>query len=184
MGVSWALLLLLALWGFAEATLFFVVPDVAISAVAVALGRKAGLVAAGAAVTGALVGGAAMVVWGLDDAAAALGLIERLPAISPTMIEGVKADLAADGLLAVVLGGITGVPLKIYAVAAPEAGFGLAEFLAATALARIIRFAAAALIADAVARGLLGRFTVVTRLTVLAGLWAVFYAAYWWLMPG
>jgi len=184
MGLSWGLLLLLALWGFAEATLFFVVPDVAISAIAVALGRNAGLVAAAAAVAGALVGGAAMVVWGLDDAAAALRLVERLPAISPAMIEEVRAELAADGLLAVALGGITGVPLKIYAVAAPEAGFGLAEFLAVATLARGLRFAAAALIADAIARGLLWRFAVATRLGVLAGLWAVFYAAYWWLMPG
>lgn len=60
-----------ALWGIAEATVFFIVPDVWISFVAARRDWKAGVLAACLACTGALIGGAIMYLWASRDAEAA-----------------------------------------------------------------------------------------------------------------
>ena len=72
-------------WGFAEATLFFIVPDVLLTLVATTDGRLA-LVACLFAVCGALLGGALMYAWGAEDAVGAKAVLERLPAVHATMI--------------------------------------------------------------------------------------------------
>src|SRR5262245_51659145 len=92
----------LAFWGFAEATLFFIVPDVAISIVAVLHGRRPALRAAIAAAVGALAGVALLYGWGAKDPDAARALVLRVPAIPPGMVARMEADLAAEGPLAVI----------------------------------------------------------------------------------
>ena len=75
-----------ALWGFAEATLFFLVPDVLLSAIALRRGRLAG-VACLVALLGALPGGALLYRWGEREPVAARRALDRLPAISTTTID-------------------------------------------------------------------------------------------------
>ena len=53
--------------GIAEATVFFIVPDVWISFVALRRGWQAGALAAFFACIGALIGGAIMYLWGSND---------------------------------------------------------------------------------------------------------------------
>src|SRR3546814_21022897 len=71
------------LWGFAEATVFFVVPDVWISRRALSSWRAA-LRGCGFALAGALVGGGLLSFAGRHHAAALLALFERLPEIGRT----------------------------------------------------------------------------------------------------
>ena len=63
-------------WGFAEATLFFVVPDVWLTLIAVRRGLRPALVACGWALAGALAGGLAMYAWGAFDTATAREALE------------------------------------------------------------------------------------------------------------
>ena len=63
------------LWGVAEGLLFFVVPDVVISAVALAKGWRAGLVACLLAAAGASLGGGAMYLWSQASPEAALAAV-------------------------------------------------------------------------------------------------------------
>jgi membrane protein YqaA with SNARE-associated domain len=49
-----------ALWGFAEATLFFIVPDVLLSIIAVRRGRRPAWIAMAWTIAGAIAGGALM----------------------------------------------------------------------------------------------------------------------------
>lgn len=172
-----------ALWGFAEATLFFVVPDVWISHAALRSLRQ-GLWAGAFALAGALVGGIVVYGLGLRHEDALLALYERLPAISGGMIEQVGAQLRALGGAGMVLGGFSGSPYKLYAAQAASAGMDLAPFLAASALARGLRFGLVALVAAAIGRWLAARFGPRATRRALVAFWVLFYAGYWSWMPG
>ena len=126
------------LWGFAEATLFFVVPDVGLSILALQ-GSTAGLVAAGYAVLGALVGGTLMWYWGQADLERVAAILHRIPLIPAEDIEKVQADMARSGAAAMFLGPMSGIPYKIYAAYGHRfTSFGV--FLLVSIPARGIRF--------------------------------------------
>ena len=171
-----------ALWGFAEATLFFVVPDVWISQVAVRSLRQ-GLWACVSALVGALAGG--IVVYGIGERheSALLALYDRLPAISQGLIARVAGELESLGGAGLVLGGFTGVPYKLYAAQAASAGMDLPTFLAASALARGLRFALVALLVGLIARVLAARVGSRATRWILVVFWILFYAWYWSRMP-
>lgn len=107
------LMIAAAAWGFAEASLFFLVPDVLLSAIALCDHRKA-LFACLAAAAGAMVGGVLMYVWGSLSPDAALNIVERVPGISPEMIARVRDELASQGVMAMVFGPLSGTPYKVY----------------------------------------------------------------------
>jgi hypothetical protein len=171
------------LWGFAEATLFFIVPDVWLSAIAVGRGRRAALRATGWAIAGAVLGGALMHVWGTWDPEGAAAALDRVPAISPAMIAGVRDELERQGIAAVVIGSVTGVPYKIYAVLAQETGLHLPLFLLISVPARAIRLVLVVLIADWINRPLARRLTLPQRYGVLAVAWLAFYGFYFAVTP-
>lgn len=168
-----ALKLVAFLWGLAEATLFFIVPDVLLSAVA--LNRlRAALIACALATAGALVGGTLLFTWGAHDPASAWAVLDRIPAIDATMQSNVRDALNEQGLTALFLGPLTGTPYKLYAVAAGQAGFSLPAFLLVSIPARAVRFVLLCLLVDLIARKLPTR----ARLPVLAACWLAFYGAY------
>lgn len=172
-----------ALWGFAEATLFFLVPDICLTAAAVWRGRVAAFRAACWAIAGAVAGGALMFHWAAADPVPAMAAIESLPAISQAMMDSGRDALNKNGLWQLFVGSITGTPYKIFAAAAPAAGIPLTPFLLVTILARASRFIVAILIADIVSRTLAAHLSLRGRLIVLAGFWTVLYAGYLTLMP-
>ncbi len=195
-------------WGLAEATLFFVVPDVALTAIAVwrrslRLSLLAGLSAAlGAAVGGAIMwqAGAADGLVGLAgrrgiDGSTAAGLqasggelsalLDRVPAVSSEMIANVHRWMG-DPLwpVSLLIGAVTGQPYKVFAAAAGAQGLPLGLFLVVSVLARFARFALAVALAHIIVLALdragLGR---TQQMAVLAGFWVLFYAVFWSVMP-
>jgi membrane protein YqaA with SNARE-associated domain len=78
-GMGLGALALLFAWGFAEATVFFVVCDVAVSWIAVRRGLRSGVVAALVAAAGAVLGIVLLHGWALRDPAAALALVDGCP---------------------------------------------------------------------------------------------------------
>ncbi|MGH6928530.1 MAG: hypothetical protein ACREEV_09460 [Dongiaceae bacterium] len=139
--------------------------------------------AAGWAIAGALLGGALMHVWGALDANGAAAVLDRLPAISPGMIAGAGDELARQGAAAVVIGGVTGVPYKIYAVLAQAAGLPLLLFLLVSIPARAIRFVLVVLVVDWLNRRLAHRLDLCRRYAVLGTAWLAFYDFYFAVMP-
>jgi membrane protein YqaA with SNARE-associated domain len=69
-------------WGFAEATAFFVVPDVAVGAAALFSPRRK-MASAVAAVSGTLVGGAVLYTAAARVGDPAVGLVRRVPGTPP-----------------------------------------------------------------------------------------------------
>jgi membrane protein YqaA with SNARE-associated domain len=171
------------LWGFAEATVFFFVPDVYLTFVALRDPRLA-LVCCVWALAGALAGGSLMYLWGAHDPAQVAAVLDWVPAISPAAIARVRGELETMGLPAVVLAPLSGTPYKIYAAEAGAVGLGLGRLLLITVPARLVRFALVTVVAAALVRlpPLRSWSPRALRRTHLL-VWAVFYAVYYALVP-
>jgi len=187
------LILLAFLWGVAEASLFFVVPDVPVSLIALARGGRAGMRAAVAAAAGAMVGGTALALFASHAPQAAIALVDAVPAISPAMIARLQGMMAAAdsaaGLAGVmILASLSGIPYKIAAASAPGLGVPVWELALLTPLVRLPRF-----VALAGAGALLHRLTPAmpgwmrplrVRLLLAALGWSAFYVNYWMQVGG
>ena len=174
------------IWGVLEATLLFMVPDVAISYVTLKLGLRKGVLAALVASFGAALGGLIMYRWGSADLAQALAIIERLPAISKGMVENVDAQMHGDyPYWSMLTGSLTGTPYKIYASFAASASIHPLALFLITPLVRLPRFLLVVMLTGLAAR-VAGRFVPDERcrLFVLVAFWIIFYIGYWSLMPG
>jgi len=171
------------LWGFAEATLFFVVPDVLLSFVAVRRLRPA-LIASLLAACGALAGGAVMYGWGVQNDAGATAALQRLPAVGTTMIGRVETDLAESGLLPLFVGPFTGTPYKIYAVKAAAQGVSFPVFLLISFPARALRFLLVSLVVNGLSMKVFGSWSFERRWMLVGVFWVLFYVVFWTIMPG
>ncbi len=127
-------------WGMAEATRFWLIPDILLGWIALNRPRS---VASSVALTtlGALAGGA----WMHRHAARERALLLRVPGISQPMIDDAHARFAVQGWPAVVRGPIDGIPYKVYAVESASAGRPLRELVLWTPPARAWRFLATGL---------------------------------------
>ena len=173
------------IWGLLEATLLFMVPDVAISYVTLKHGAKKGATAALIAAIGAAIGGIVMFYWGANNLPQVLGIIEKLPAISNEMIEKVGVQMHGSApFMDMLIGSLTGAPYKLYASFASSANISPIILFALTPFVRLPRF----LIVVGLTRigGIIcaqGKISLRIQVFVLFSVWVVFYALYWTLMP-
>jgi hypothetical protein len=173
------------LWGVAEASLFFIVPDLLISYLAMTRGFKAGAWASLFAALGAVVGGAIIFLWSAHDPLGAHRAVATVPAISEAMIAEAQADIDANGwFVAALKGPLTSTPYKVYALLAPRTGAPLAAFAPAALPVRLPRFlfvaAVFALIGQAIGRRLDRRIL----LAAFTSGWLLFYGWFWVAHPG
>jgi membrane protein YqaA with SNARE-associated domain len=171
------------IWGVAEATLFFFVPDVVLSYVGLKHGAKAAARASVIAAIGASVGGVVMYLWAVENFAAAREAVLAVPAISEAMAQRAEAAMAENWFLATFLGPLTNTPFKLYAILAPAAGASLPVFALAAVAARLPRF-----LIVSIGTALIGRFlkrwlSERQCLWLLIGAWLLFYAVFFALMP-
>ncbi len=138
------------IWGFSEATLFFIIPDVLLTRATLSLGWRGGIRLALIAAIASTVGAGFMVQWGANDPAAALAALDHVPAISPGLIDQVDQRLEMGWRAALFWGGFQGQPVKIFAVLLGKEGIGWGAILPIMLLARFTRF----LVAVSVAKGL------------------------------
>jgi hypothetical protein len=166
-------------WGFAEATLFFIVPDVLLTLVALySFPRSAKLVAF--ILLGAVAGGTVMFYLGAKDPAQAETVVLRVPFVSAAMFTKTKAGFQGDGLWTLAQAPGNGIPYKVYSVQASQYA-GWPAFIAMSVLARLERFAPFWLVAAVL--GLAFRRRIHRRPLVAAAvhacLWILGYAWYW-----
>lgn len=166
-------------WGIAEASIFFIVPDVLLTLIA-RRAFKPALKASLAALAGALAGGAAMYAFGLRLPVDARAFLDYVPAINPNLIARVASQINEHGSVAVMMGPLKGIPYKIYAVEWGAQGRSLIGFLLISIPARYVRFFLAAAVARLLAR-LFEPFThrrAGIEILILAIIWIVFYGFY------
>jgi membrane protein YqaA with SNARE-associated domain len=170
-----------ALWGISEATFFFIVPDVLITATVLRFDLRRALLLAATAALFASLAGLFMWHWGHHDADAARTFLRTVPLIGPDLIDRATGEMQEGWALHLVTGAMTGVPYKIYAVEAGAAGINPALFFLASFVARFARFAATAVLMA------LGRWILVRIHLRRAGWqyalwsvsWVLIYAVYW-----
>jgi membrane protein YqaA with SNARE-associated domain len=176
---SRAALVLAFAWGLAEATFFFIVPDVLLTLIACRKLRPA-LKASVATLIGALLGGALMYALGKSDANFARILLDHVPAIEPSLIRRVADQINESGLLAVMLGPLKGIPYKIYAVECGARRGGFVAFVLISIPARYVRFFLAAAVARLIAKVIqpLTHGRAAIELAILVLVWVAFYGFY------
>jgi len=167
------------IWGFAEATLFFVIPDVILTLVAL-FSIKQSLKVLVTILLGAILGGALMFWMGEAHPAEAEALVLHVPFISQKMVAKTHQDFDQYGIWALVKGPAAGVPYKIYAVQA--SGYArLPLFLLVTILARTERFVLSwaffAILGTIFKRGIDRRPW--AAVTAHLFIWTAIYAWYW-----
>jgi membrane protein YqaA with SNARE-associated domain len=166
-------------WGLAEATFFFIVPDVLLTWIATRSLRTS-LQATLVALAGALIGGAAVVTFASNAPDTAHAFLLHIPGINAHLLERVSGQVDELGLMAVLFGPLKGIPYKIYAVEWGTRGGALLPFLLISVPARWVRFALSALLARAIAY-LLGPLThrrPRIETLILALIWIAFYVFY------
>jgi hypothetical protein len=166
-------------WGFAEGTLFFVVPDLAPTLAALFCWRAAVRLTSGV-LLGSICAGALMFAWASHDQDSARAAVRHVPFVREAMVERVRTDYAEAGARGLLRGPFSGIPYKLYAVEAPgRAGPG--EFLLWSVPARLQRFALGVLVAAII--GVLVRRPIRRRPWIAAAAWGAYwttlYAWYW-----
>ena len=170
-------------WSAAEAFAVIIVADVLLTLIALRVGPRVALLAALVAALGALVGGAALYVWAENFPGAVRSFLIGLPAIDAAMVDGAGGALSASPLAALLKGAVTGVPFKVFAAAAPQAGLSVGAFLMLGFIARLARYVGAVVLATlavALIPALRDRHTAMLTWMLF---WVGFYGLYWGLMP-
>jgi len=167
------------LWGLAEATVFFLVPDILITASALFSPKRSFLQVIGILV-GALLGGALLYTAADQFPNEAKSVVLSVPFVKEHVLDRAERELQDHGVLALVLGSFSGVPYKTYAVDAPaHAAFD--AFMAMSIPARFLRFAMSWTCASLL--GVLFRRQIqaspLAALSLLALCWIGFYTYYW-----
>lgn len=173
------------LWGSAEATVFFIVPDAWTSWLALHNPRR-GMATTLSALAGALVGGAANYQVAQRMAPDETErVLTSIPGISAHMVADVERELDEKGWTALVLGPTRGVPYKIYARTLAHGNASFGKFMALSVPARIGRFLAVT--GGVAALGKLADRSGLSKTTktgLFLGGWAAFYAWYFTAGPG
>jgi len=167
------------LWGFAEATFFFIIPDVLLSWAALS-GVRRGSRTLIAIIAGSLLGGLFMFEWAVHAPAASTATVARVPFVRAAMFARVAQDFSAHGAPSMLRGPSSGIPYKVYAVLAPPA-CNVSEFLLISVPARLERLALSWLAFTAI--GWIFRKPLHQHRRILAVLfvafWGATYAFYW-----
>lgn len=168
-------------WGFAEATFFFIVPDVFLTRVALTNLPRA-LWLSMVSVAGALIGGSLL--WFIvaqGGATSVFHFFAWLPGISDQLIWRVGQEISHRGASALLLGALHGQPLKLFVACGGVLKVPFGQFIAYAALARTGRFWATAILASACGRLLQGT-SVKLRHQLHVLFWIAFYAVYFVVM--
>ncbi len=166
-------------WGMAEAVLWFVVPDVFLTWVAMRRGVRPALGLSLVAVVGAIGGGLLVYGWGATMPETGAAAMAALPGIDETMVEEVTREVAAAGNVALLSGPRHAQPYKLYALAAGDLGTSAVTLALWTVPGRAFRFLISSLgagLVATVARRFVGEQWLVAG---WAATWTAIYLALW-----
>jgi hypothetical protein len=166
-------------WGMAEAVLWFVVPDVFLTWVAMRRGVRPALRLSLVAVAGAIGGGLLVYGWGAAMPEAGATAMAALPGIDAAMVEEVRGEVAASGNMALLSGPRQAQPYKLYALAAGDLGTSAVTLALWTVPGRAFRFVISSLgtgLVATVARRFVGEQWLVAG---WAATWTAIYIALW-----
>lgn len=167
------------LWGFAEGTLFFIIPDLVITFAAL-FSFKQSLKQLGVVLAGSLLGGWVLFSLAARDYSAARKAVAGVPFVTQRMFQATRSDYETSGVWALCKGPLSGIPYKVYAIEAPGHA-SLLSFLLVSIPGRLERLAITWVLFTGVGLALRKRIARRPGCAVLGyGLyWIVVYAYYW-----
>jgi len=171
-------LLVVAIWGFAEATLFFIVADVPISAIGLRCGWRKARRAALAAALAAGIGGLVVLHFSAAVPQAARGVLLQVPGIDAELLDNAVAAFRDHGFPALAAGAFRGVPYKLYAHGAGIAGDPTGPFFFESIVARLPRFLLVAATSGWIGPRLRGAMPDGMVAALFIACWSAFYAFY------
>lgn len=165
------------IWGFSEATLFFIIPDVLLSFYAIQTKsiRKVSI-ANLVCVFGAMVGGTLMYMLSQSDVDT-LSILLNIPAIHSHMVEHAENQLSSNVFTALITGPLFGVPYKIFATVAHEYT-NLFTFLVVSIPARLARFAAISALSYILSHIVFKQLELKKKYLIWFSVWIIGYSAY------
>jgi hypothetical protein len=181
---SWAAVLIGGIWGAAEASFFFVVPDLWLGLVGLLAPRRAGAAFA-ATIAGAVVGAAVLFGVSRSAGAAVEAYQAALPGLSSDQLTRARTELADHGLGVMVGFPFQGYPLKVGVHEAAQLDVDLSQvavFAILNRLARVGPFVLLTTVAGTVLTLWIHRREALV-VTVYGTAWALFYGWYWLLRP-
>lgn len=181
-GPAWLLgipgLALALVWGVAEGSFFFIIPDLIVSLTAL-FSLKKSLQQMGLVVLGSILAGVVLFQWSTLDYPTAHNAVSHVPFVRDTMFIKTQHDYSTLGVNALFKGPTQGIPYKIYAIEAPPY-CSLPLFLLASIPARLER-----LVLSWMVFALLGfgfrkwRLPVWSAFTFHGCYWVIVYICYW-----
>lgn len=163
-------------WGVAEAAVFFVVPDVLLTYLAVRCGLRRGIRATWWALGGAVVGGLIAFGWGVVSPESANTAMGALPAIDGDMVDTVTEQVDTNGPAALMAGPLQGQPYKLYAAASGELGESPVALVLWTIPGRLWRFLGLTVLFGTLEEARRRWTTGIPQWTLIA-FWAIFWTA-------
>jgi membrane protein YqaA with SNARE-associated domain len=157
------------------------VPDVLVTIAVLRFGPRAGVGLAIVAAVAAAAGGLAMWFWGHVDAEAARKAVLMVPAVGPDLLARAHREIAQNWFIHLVLGAVTGVPYKLYAVEAGARGLTPLLFVPASIVARLTRFLVVVGLTALMGEALTRLNKPQWRYRVLALGWCIIYGTYFYL---
>jgi len=167
------------LWAFAEGTIFFIVPDVLISLVALFSFRRFSVCAI-AATLGSIIAGMLVYYMAAYQPADTKTIIQSVPFVTQKMFVAVQTGYDHHGAWALATAPISGIPYKIHAFLAP-AHVEMLPFILISIPARLLRFfvvGGLSFLIGFLARRRKGNPSG-KLLAAHAIFWSIFYALYW-----
>jgi hypothetical protein len=167
------------LWGVAEGTLFFIIPDILLSWASL-VGARCGFRILGTILAGSVVAGLVMYTWATAQPALSQSVVRSVPFVQERMFTKVQTAYRDHGIIGMLEGPSSGIPYKIYAVLAPPVS-PLLTFLLVTIPARLERLALSWFMFTAIGwifrRWIRNHRSVTTFLFAI--FWIVVYSFYW-----
>ena len=172
-------MILAAIWGFAEATFFFIVPDVLFTRTTVR-SVKRGWLELAAAVVGATIAGALMYLWASGSPVQARSAVAAVPFLGEKIIRPAEQRWIDHGTPLLFSNPLSGVPYKVHAILAPS-HVSLTEFLLVSLPLRAERMLLSMIVFVPLAMWVRKDEHRRTKmgLRIHAGFWLVVYAIYW-----
>lgn len=177
--LGWPGVLVAFLWGVAEGSFFFIVPDVIITAAALFSPRRSWKHVA-AVLAGSLVAGAALFFWSVSSPERSLDAVTSVPFVRREMAVKVEGDFQRYGAFALCVGPTSGIPYKVYAVLA-HSYTTFPEFIVVSIPARLERFIITWMLFACLGALLryYNKFTEKSSLMIFAVYWMAVYVYYW-----
>lgn len=175
------MLIAIFIWGFAESTLFFIIPDVLLSLYAIQKNTFVRVILANViCVLGAIVGGTIMYSLSATNIDV-ISVLMHIPAIHPHMVEHVHEQLSSNVFIALITGPLFGVPYKIFASVAPEYT-SLILFLMVSIPARLARFLFISVLSYVLSHYVFNQLSMTAKYCVWGAVWLIGYSIYFYLI--